>query len=136
MDLSVRARVNVAKGDAAQGAIDACESLAGAASSGAHLYTPDTIECLAVLAVEADSQREVGRLLGAAHAIRDRLELVRLKVFDGEYQALTDKLRKALGDDDFDARGLRAQRCRPTKRSPMHSAAAVSASGRQPGGNP
>ena len=84
VDLSVRARVNVAKGDAAQGAIDACGSLAGAASSGAHLYTPDTIECLAVLAVEADSQREAGRLLGAAHAIRDRLELVRLKVFDGE----------------------------------------------------
>lgn len=59
VDLSVRARVNVAKGDTAQGAIDACESLAGAASSGAHLYTPDTLECLAVLAVEAASALSV-----------------------------------------------------------------------------
>jgi DNA-binding CsgD family transcriptional regulator len=103
VDLSVRARVNVAKGDTAQGAIDACESLAGAASSGAHLYTPETLECLAVLAVDADSHREAGRLLGAAHAIRDRLELVRLKVFDGEYQALVAKLRKHMGDSGFDA---------------------------------
>ena len=74
-----------------------------AASSGAHLYTPDTLECLAVLAVEAASHREAGRLLGAAHAIRDRLELVRLKAFDGEYQALVAKLRKHMGDNDFDA---------------------------------
>ncbi|MDT5333356.1 MAG: hypothetical protein QOF31_4653 [Mycobacterium sp.] len=103
VDLSVRARVNVAKGDTAQGTIDACESLAGAASSGAHLYTPDTLECLAVLAVEADSHREAGRLLGAAHAIRNRLELVRLKVFDGEHQALVAKLRKHMGDNDFDS---------------------------------
>jgi hypothetical protein len=41
VDLSVRARVNVAKGDAAQGAIDACGSLAGAASS-VRICTPLT----------------------------------------------------------------------------------------------
>lgn len=103
VDLSVRARVNIATGDKAQGADDAYEALAAAASSGAHLYTADTLECLAGLAHEVESNREAARLLGAADAIRQRLELVRLKVYDDEYQALVAKLRNAMGNNDFEA---------------------------------
>jgi hypothetical protein len=77
VDLSVRARVNIATGDNAQGANDAYDALAAAASSGAHLYTADTLEYLAGLAHEVESNREAARLLGAAHAMRQRLELVR-----------------------------------------------------------
>jgi hypothetical protein len=103
VDLSVRARVNIATGDNAQGANDAYDALAAAASSGAHLYTADTLECLAGLAHEVESNREAARLLGAAHAIRQRLELVRLKVYDHEHQTLVTTLQNAMGDNDFDA---------------------------------
>jgi predicted ATPase/class 3 adenylate cyclase/DNA-binding CsgD family transcriptional regulator len=102
VDLSVRARVNVATGNKAPGANDAYEAIAAAASSGAHLYTADTLECLAGLAYEAESDSEATRLLGAAHAIRQRMELVRLKAFDGDHQELVAKLRSSMGESDFD----------------------------------
>jgi DNA-binding CsgD family transcriptional regulator len=37
----------------------------------------------------------------AAHAIRQRLELVRLKVYDDEHQTLLATLRNVMGDNDF-----------------------------------
>jgi predicted ATPase/class 3 adenylate cyclase/DNA-binding CsgD family transcriptional regulator len=103
LGLSVRARANVAQGDKSQGANDAYEALTAAAASGGHLLTADTLECLAGLALDAESEREAARLLGAAHAIRQRLGLVRFKVFDDDHQALMGKLRNTMGDNDFDA---------------------------------
>ena len=47
---------------------------------------------------------EAARLLGAAHAMRQRLGAVRLKVFDADYRRTGFvAVRNALGDNDFDA---------------------------------
>jgi len=100
--LSTRARVRVAQRENDQAAIDAYESLMIANATGAHLATAETLECLAGLAFEADSHCEAGRLLGAACAHRQRLGLVRFKVFDDDHQALISALRNAVGDNDFD----------------------------------
>jgi DNA-binding CsgD family transcriptional regulator len=100
--LSTRARIRFAQGETDQAANDAYESLTIAQETGAHLATADTLECLARLAFDAESQREATRLLGAAHAHRQRLGLVRLKVFDNHHQALVSALRNAMGSDEFD----------------------------------
>jgi DNA-binding NarL/FixJ family response regulator len=102
MALSMRARVRVAQGENDQSAQDGYEALAVANRTGAHLATADTLECLARIAFDAESQAEAARLLGAAEANRQRLGLVRLKVFDDEQHALVSALRDAMGDDEFD----------------------------------
>jgi predicted ATPase/class 3 adenylate cyclase/DNA-binding CsgD family transcriptional regulator len=101
--LSTRARVFVAQGENDQAALDAYESLMIANSTGAHLTTADTLECLARMAFDADSQSEATRLLGAAESTRQRLGLVRFKVFDDDHHALASALRNTMGDGDFDA---------------------------------
>jgi DNA-binding CsgD family transcriptional regulator len=101
--LSTRARVRVAQGENDQAANDAYESLLVANATGAHLSTADTLECLSRVASDADSHSEAARLLGAAHAHRQRLGLVRFKVFDDDHQTLASELRTAIGDADFDA---------------------------------
>ncbi len=53
-----------------------------------YLCIPDALECLAHLACDTDSHSEAARLLGAAHALRQRMGAVRLKVFDADYDAL------------------------------------------------
>jgi predicted ATPase/class 3 adenylate cyclase/DNA-binding CsgD family transcriptional regulator len=101
--LSTRACVRVAQQETDEAALDAYEALIVANSTGAHLATADTLECLARLASDAESHPEATRLLGAAHAHRQRLDLVRLKVFDDDHHALVSALRTAMGDTDFDA---------------------------------
>ena len=101
--LSTRACVFVAQGENDQAALDAYESLMIANSTGAHLTTADTLECLARMAFDADSQSEATRLLGAAESTRQRLGLVRFKVFDDDHHALASALRNTMGDGDFDA---------------------------------
>jgi DNA-binding CsgD family transcriptional regulator len=101
--LSVRAYVRIAQGEVDQAASDAYEALANAAASGAHLATADTLEILATLTSDAHRHSEAIRLLGAAHAVRERLGLVRLKVYDAERHALAAKLRNGIDDNDFDA---------------------------------
>jgi DNA-binding CsgD family transcriptional regulator len=70
---------------------------------GVHLFIPDILECLAALAGDAGSHREAARLFGAAAAIRQRMGLVRYKVWDAGYDASVTGLRDALGENDFDA---------------------------------
>ena len=82
---------------------DAYEALMIANESGAHLSTADTLECLARLAFDAESNSEAARLLGAAESTQARLGLVRFKVFDDDHDALVSALRNAMGGEDFDA---------------------------------
>jgi DNA-binding CsgD family transcriptional regulator len=98
--LTTRARVAIAQGEPEQAERDAHEALTGAAEVEAYLSIPDILECLAVL---AGGHHEAARLLGAAHAIRERMGAVRFKVHDAGYEASVAEVRDALGEDDFDA---------------------------------
>ena len=101
--LTARARVAIAQGEPDQAERDAHDALGMRRRLGAHLGVPDMLECLAVLAGDGASHREATRLLGAAHAIRQRMGAVRFKVYDADYEASVAVLRDALGDKDFDA---------------------------------
>ncbi len=101
--LTTRARVAIAQGEREQGERDAHDALAIAASLQAYLGISDILECLAGLAGQDDSHREAARLCGAAHAIRQRIGAVRLKVHDAGYQASVAALRDAMGENDFDS---------------------------------
>jgi predicted ATPase/class 3 adenylate cyclase/DNA-binding CsgD family transcriptional regulator len=101
--LSTRARVAIAQGEPVQAERDAHAALACAAEYQANLFIPDILECLAVLAGEPDRDREAARLLGAAHAIRQRNGAVRFKIYDAAYEESVTALRAALGEKDFDA---------------------------------
>ena len=86
--LTTRARVAIAQGEPEQAERDAHEALATAASTGAYGGAPDTLECLAALAVGAGSHREAARLFGAADAIRQRIGQVRFKIYRAVYEFL------------------------------------------------
>jgi DNA-binding CsgD family transcriptional regulator len=58
---------------------------------------------MAYVAGDAGSHREAARLLGAAHAIRQRIGEVRFKIYDADYQASVTALRDAMGEKDFEA---------------------------------
>ena len=73
---------------------------------GAHLFIPDILECLGALAGDAGSHPEAARLFGAAHAIRQRIGVVRFK--DADYEASVAALRYAMGGEGFDAAWARA----------------------------
>ena len=64
---------------------------------------PTSSSVLADLAGEAGSHREAARLFGAAQAIRQRIGVVRFKIYDAGYQASVAALRDAMGEQDFDA---------------------------------
>ena len=93
----------IAQGEPEQAERDAHDALAIAASTGAYLGAPDTLECLAALAVDAGSHREAARLFGAADAIRQRIGVVRFKIYDAVYETSVAALRDAMGEKDFDA---------------------------------
>ena len=76
---------------------DAHDALACAAEVEAYLLIPDILECLAALAGDAGSHREAARLFGAAHAIRERMGAVRLKVWDAGYQAVGGGAARRVG---------------------------------------
>jgi DNA-binding CsgD family transcriptional regulator len=101
--LATRARVHAAERDLEQAESDAYEALAIAARVDGQLTTPDILECIAGLACHAGRHQEAARLLGAADASRRRMEMVRYKVYDAEYEALVVSLRNTMGDNDFDA---------------------------------
>ncbi|WP_232070427.1 helix-turn-helix transcriptional regulator [Mycobacterium noviomagense] len=101
--LTTRARIAIAQGDPEQAERDARDALTRAAELELHLFIPDILECLAVLAGEADRHHEAARLLGAAYAIRQRMGSVRFKVWDAGYEASAVSLRDALGDSEFDS---------------------------------
>jgi predicted ATPase/class 3 adenylate cyclase/DNA-binding CsgD family transcriptional regulator len=101
--LTTRAGVAIAQDEPGQAERDAHEALATAASTRAYTFTPDTLECLAALAVDAGSYREAARLFGAADGIRQRIGQVRFKIFDAVNEASLATLRDAMSEKDFDS---------------------------------
>jgi hypothetical protein len=99
--LTTRARVAIAR--LGQAERDAHEALAIAANTGAYLGAPDTLECLAAFAVDAGSHREAARLYGAANAIRQRIGVVRFKIYDVGYETSVTALRDAMGDEELES---------------------------------
>ena len=100
--LTTRARVALAQGEPEQAERDAHDALA-ITPEGVYVGVPETLECLGTLAGEAGSHREAARLFGAAEAIRQRMGMVRLKVWDADYKASVAALRDTLGENDFDS---------------------------------
>jgi DNA-binding CsgD family transcriptional regulator len=101
--LTTRARVAIAQGELEQAERDAHEALTRAADIQARAFVADTLECMAYVAGDAGSHREAARLLGAAHAIRQRIGEVRFKIYDAGYEASVAVLRNAMGEKEFDA---------------------------------
>ncbi|MDT5328319.1 MAG: hypothetical protein QOF25_5471 [Mycobacterium sp.] len=101
--LTTRAGVAIAQGEPEQASRDAHDALATAASAGTYGATPETLECLAALAVGAGSHREAARLYGAADAIRQRGGLVRFKIFDAFFEFPVAALREGMGEKDFES---------------------------------
>ncbi len=100
--LTTRARVAIAQGKFEQAERDAHDALATVPECFPYLGFSETLECLATLAGDAGSHREAARLFGAAAAIRQRMGVVRLKVWDAGYEASVAALRNAMGEADFD----------------------------------
>jgi DNA-binding CsgD family transcriptional regulator len=101
--LTTRAGVAIAQGEPEQADRDAHDALATAARTRAYAIVPNTLECLAALAVGAASHREAARLFGAADAIRKRGGLVRFKIFDAFFEFPVAALRDAMGENDFES---------------------------------
>jgi len=95
--------VAAAEGEREHAERDACEALAVAAATDAHLITADALECLAGIAGDAGNYREAARLYGAADAVRKGTGVVRFKTHDDGYASGVDTVREALGHSDFEA---------------------------------
>ena len=100
--LATRARVAIAQGEPGLAERDAYDALEYAARLQAYQPVPDILECLAELAGDAGSLDEAARLFGAAEAFRQRVGMVRFKVWDAGYEASVAALRKAMGEQHFD----------------------------------
>jgi predicted ATPase/class 3 adenylate cyclase/DNA-binding CsgD family transcriptional regulator len=100
--LITRARVAFAQDEPDQAERDAHNALTCATEFGAQLGIPDILECLAATASDVGRQQEAARLFGAAHALQQRLDAVRFKVWDAGYEASIVALRSAMGESDFD----------------------------------
>jgi predicted ATPase/class 3 adenylate cyclase/DNA-binding CsgD family transcriptional regulator len=101
--LTARARVAIAQGEPEQAASDAQDALTRASEIEVHLCVPDALEVLAGLAGDEGNHRAAARLSGSAYGIRQRMGLVRFKVWDAGYEASVAAVRDALGDKDFDS---------------------------------
>jgi DNA-binding CsgD family transcriptional regulator len=100
--LVTRSRVGIAHGELQPAERDAHQALGIAAGVSGHLLIPEILERLADVAREAGSHAEAARFLGAAEPIRERMGVVRFKVFDKAHEACVSAVRVALGDHDFD----------------------------------
>jgi DNA-binding CsgD family transcriptional regulator len=101
--LTARARVAIAQGDEELADQDLYAALAVTARTNAYLGLADTFECMAIRAADAESHREGARLFGAAVTMRNRTGEVRFKVYDAVCESTISDLRRAMGDDEFDA---------------------------------
>jgi predicted ATPase/class 3 adenylate cyclase/DNA-binding CsgD family transcriptional regulator len=101
--LTQRAFIAMAQGDPGQAERDAHDALAIATRTLGYLRVTDTLECLARLSTDDGNHSYATRLLGAADAIRQRTGEGRLPMYQDSYEAGLVTLRKALGDNDFDA---------------------------------
>jgi predicted ATPase/class 3 adenylate cyclase/DNA-binding CsgD family transcriptional regulator len=100
--LTTRARVAIAQSEPERAERDALDALTCATEMQAHLPIPDILDCLADLATDAGSHREAARLFGAAAAMRQRMGLVRFKIYQEQCDTWGAALRETLGDSDFD----------------------------------
>jgi predicted ATPase/class 3 adenylate cyclase/DNA-binding CsgD family transcriptional regulator len=101
--MTTRARISLVDGEPDRAERDAHDALACAVGFGMELAIPDILECLGAAAAEVSSYHEATRLLGAAHAIRQRIRAVRFKIHDATYEALVATIRNGLDENDFDA---------------------------------
>jgi predicted ATPase len=101
--LTGRARVLMAEGVSNQAESDAHDALARAAENEARICVPDILEILADLAGRSGRHSAAARLFGAAQGIRQRIGVVRFKIYDNGYQTSVTSLRDVMADKDFDA---------------------------------
>ena len=95
------ARVAAVRGDWAAAEHMAHEALADHAERGDHLDIPDSLDVLAEVAAGLESHQDAARLLGAAGRARAELGLARWQTEQERAEALTQRLREALGDDEL-----------------------------------
>jgi DNA-binding CsgD family transcriptional regulator/tetratricopeptide (TPR) repeat protein len=100
--LMTRAQVKLAQGDTDGAELDAHAALSAATETSVELRMPPALECLARIAMMAESHREAARLFGAAEAMRQRTGELRFPNFDAEHRARVDELRAAMGDGEFE----------------------------------
>lgn len=100
--LVVRAFVAIAEGKPDQAQRDVHDALAVAARIQAYLRADAALECLARLAADGDDHWYAARLLGASHAMRQRMEHRRRPMYQAGYDAALALVRNTLGDNDFD----------------------------------
>jgi DNA-binding CsgD family transcriptional regulator len=81
---------------------DAHDALTQCGDLEVRLVIPDILECLAEIAHDAGSHHQAARLFGAAEAIRQRVGVVRFKVYDAGYDASRAVLRDAMDEKDFE----------------------------------
>jgi hypothetical protein len=133
--LVARARVAIAEGEPGQAERDAHEALTVAVTVDTHPMAPETLECLAGVACDAESHREAARLFGAADTLRRSMGGVRFTVYDDAYNASIGAARNALTDSEFDsvwAEGPNFQLPRP---SPTRNVAGANVSARAAAGH-
>ena len=100
--LHTRARVAITQGEIAQAERDVHDALSLAAETGAVLGLFYALECLAAAVADAGTHREAARLLGAADALRQHTGEARFKSLEADYQAEVERLREAMGANDFE----------------------------------
>jgi predicted ATPase/DNA-binding CsgD family transcriptional regulator len=93
------ARIAAVRGDWAAAEQLTHQALADQAERGDHLDIPDSLDVLAEIAAELESHQEAARLLSAAGRARAELGLARWQTEQQRTEALTGRLREALGDD-------------------------------------
>ncbi|MUL49873.1 LuxR family transcriptional regulator [Mycobacterium sp. CBMA293] len=101
--LTARTRVAIAHGELDAAERDAHAALTCAMEIEAYLSVPDILECLADLSDKAGRHNEGGRLAGAAEAMRQRLGVIRFKIYQAGYDISVASLRDALGENVFES---------------------------------
>ena len=126
--LTSRARVLIAQGELDAAERDAYEALDLAASLGGDLVIPFALDCLAIATTQRKNHLLAARLFGAADAARQRMRLVRFKIFDEGDEAILALLRDAMGEKDFDAAWAQGSALSIRRRRPTRCGAAANAS--------
>jgi predicted ATPase/class 3 adenylate cyclase len=101
--LRSRARVSIAQDEPEQAERDAHDALAAIPDGYAYVGIPDILECLAKVAGGKGNHREAIRIFAAAAATRERIGIVRFKVWDADFEASISELRDTMGEKDFGA---------------------------------
>jgi predicted ATPase/class 3 adenylate cyclase/DNA-binding CsgD family transcriptional regulator len=103
-----RALLAIARIEHADGSIDRAEdvlhqALSAVSGSGLPMETIMALEHIAAIAYEKESLEESARLFGAVQAARDLIGYPRTPIRLEEYEASITSVRRALGDDGFEA---------------------------------